>query len=383
MVWLFPAVALYAPKGLVPLSVATAVALLFDPQVRLSFRCKSLSAWPIWILPLAVWALISTAWAPKPGASLGLWVSLIALCAVGWILATAATIEHTRWRGLQSAFAANGLILLLLLSVENFGQGVIIKWLKISEGQGVNDYLAYINPGNAMLVLFLAPFASAIRARAGRFAGSAMVAASLLVLYFGTSTTPLLAAALAMGAGIAALFWSRIVAALLAAGASLGVLGAPFIIDAAWRWATERGLLSVLGTSEHHRWAIWRFVVDRIYEKPLLGWGFNASRDIPGGHQNLYGLYGEVLPLHPHNGFLQIWLEMGFIGAMAAAILFAAVPFVIRGRNEPRTSAVLTAVWVAYLVPFLLSYGLWQNWWLAGLALAIASARLPLHSATR
>ena len=75
--------------------------------------------------------------------------------------------------------------------------------------------------------------------------------------------------------------------------------------------------------SAAHRLLIWDFVVERIAERPLLGWGMEASRTIPGHAASpppalleRFGLTGpavavwlpvaQMLPLHPHNGALQL-----------------------------------------------------------------------------
>ncbi len=82
-----------------------------------------------------------------------------------------------------------------------------------------------------------------------------------------------------------------------------------------------------LSPSAHHRVTIWRFTAQRIAERPLLGWGMDASRGFPGGdHEVVVRRYVDgvraaeltepMLPLHPHNAVLQLWLELGVVGAI-------------------------------------------------------------------
>lgn len=114
------------------------------------------------------------------------------------------------------------------------------------------------------------------------------------------------------------------------------------------------------------RFRIWDFVGERILEKPVIGWGMNASRSIPGGSDHLPGTKVNVLPLHPHNAVLQWWLELGFVGAAIAASAFVAVAFGV-GRWFEGREAVTGGLSLLILVCVigLMSYGAWQSWWLA------------------
>ena len=72
--------------------------------------------------------------------------------------------------------------------------------------------------------------------------------------------------------------------------------------------------------SAGHRLWIWSFAGDRIAERPLTGWGLDASRSIPGGKDPIRP--GETwLPLHPHNASLQLWLELGIDRRHACLVL--------------------------------------------------------------
>ena len=125
-----------------------------------------------------------------------------------------------------------------------------------------------------------------------------------------------------------------------------------------------------------HRYFIWRFALDKAKERPLLGWGFDTSRSVPGGHTNIdFGK--ELMPLHPHNAVLQVWLELGIPGLFfLAAVIWLLFrpphdrPAVIgAGLVRPLTLLMLFAVINA-------TFGIWQSWWLATIALVLASLYL-------
>ena len=99
----------------------------------------------------------------------------------------------------------------------------------------------------------------------------------------------------------------------------------------------------------------------------MLGWGFNTSRAIPGGKENL-DRSETALPLHPHNAALQWRLELGLLGALFGAGLFVVAAESARryGRNRIAQAAGTATVASAYCVA-MLSFGAWQSWWLSGL----------------
>jgi O-antigen ligase len=124
--------------------------------------------------------------------------------------------------------------------------------------------------------------------------------------------------------------------------------------------------------STHHRLVIWRFTAERIAERPFLGWGFDGSRSVPGGDEDL-GVGETALPLHPHNAALQWWLELGLPGAaIGAAFLLALVRAIVRDLPDRPSAAAALGLLVSGTVVANVSYGIWQGWWLAALALSAA-----------
>lgn len=137
-----------------------------------------------------------------------------------------------------------------------------------------------------------------------------------------------------------------------------------------------------LPNSMYHRLLIWGFVADRIDEKPFLGWGLDASREIPGGEENgiiiinnfeghRLELEQQLLPLHPHNFALQIHLEAGMIGAILIAALLATILLVAyrpMDRLERAGRVAAFAIWVSVSGA---SYGIWQSWWLSAILLMV------------
>jgi exopolysaccharide production protein ExoQ len=158
--------------------------------------------------------------------------------------------------------------------------------------------------------------------------------------------------------------------------------------------ATETCWLADNKASALHRLYIWDFAAERIADKPVLGWGLDASRRMPGGDEKVViyrcdaegkptGLRprvdGTVLPLHPHNAILQVWLELGGIGALIGFVTVGVLLF--RAFSAPAwrsrmAQAGFTAAWFGGMSVGLVSFGVWQEWFLSALFVAAGVAAL-------
>ena len=129
----------------------------------------------------------------------------------------------------------------------------------------------------------------------------------------------------------------------------------------------------VLPTSAKHRLFIWNFVAKNSKEYPLLGIGFNSSKKFPVTDSQIIELFGQKLhplPLHPHNNILQVYFELGAIGLILYLSL-ACKYLLIIGKNYKTTSSrnkdlicSLYACFSVYFIIAMISYNVWQSWWL-------------------
>ncbi len=169
---------------------------------------------------------------------------------------------------------------------------------------------------------------------------------------------------------------------LLLSVAVLMVLGLPFIIH---EWLDPAGFGAQLKLQKYysgqHRLFIWQFVAERIMERPWLGWGLDIGRIMPGGERVLSG-GGEVLPMHPHNGFLQYWLELGLLGA---AVLAGALIYVGHKLSRPGMTPAARAAGCGYTATVFtfafLSFNSWHNWWIGMIVLTLAPLLLVARKA--
>ena len=120
---------------------------------------------------------------------------------------------------------------------------------------------------------------------------------------------------------------------------------------------------------------IWTYSAARVLEHPGLGWGLDASR-----------LIGGPVSLHTHNAALQVWLELGAVGAALFALIWVVV-FEAIGKAAPadRAGAAACAGAAGATCHRRASFGVWQEWWLALAAVtaAVCSALLQVRARER
>ena len=238
----------------------------------------------------------------------------------------------------------------------------------------------------------------------GRNGFASCVFALVLVLAWKFSATAsLVALSLGLAAALMARLALRSVLIFVAITFCLAVIAAPFAANVVLKDVTPSTISAQVGNSGlplsgMNRLITWKFTSQKIMEKPLLGWGLRTSRILPGGGEK-YDIVrvrenGSVevisrdffIPLHPHNQFLQIWLELGALGAVAFAM--AGGVFILRiGRlpiHRSRSGWIIGAV-VTLMVYGQISFGAWQNWWIAGqfLSVGLLLVTLSAESANR
>lgn len=162
---------------------------------------------------------------------------------------------------------------------------------------------------------------------------------------------------------------------------SSALLAAPRIAN--WLHLVPPSVERLLPASYYHRVEIWKNTAALIAQKPWMGWGMDASKTFREAHD--YGPLGvhSLIPWHPHNAALHIWLETGLVGAgLISALVLALTLSIVRGlRHDRRAMAGAVAAMGAFCIFACVSFGVWQAWFLstgfaaAGLIAALSSGR--------
>ena len=366
---LAPIVGVIAPNGLSPLLMLAALAALAMKRSRDG-------AWPtppvgltILIVIAVGWAVLSAVWSINPSGTLGKLPRLALLLMAGLAVVDASVGLSTDQRRMVARYLAIGLAIGLVCMLIDRLTGGYVRQLITDQTLGKIAFLNHYNRPATLVVLFVWP----LMVGAARIHILALVALWLLALGVVLSLNSAAAVLAIVLGGVGFVLVApapRIGRAAIAALIALSVLVAPALPPSQKQAVRFHETYAELPRSGYHRLLIWRFVADRILERPLLGWGFNASRDIP-GKETLLDRSEKALPLHPHNAALQWWLELGALGAFLGA---AVVIWLMRAIGRARASIigkaaasglVLSAVTVSFL-----SYGVWQSWWIAALWLS-------------
>ena len=163
------------------------------------------------------------------------------------------------------------------------------------------------------------------------------------------------AAAVAVGIGslsfLIASLAPRIVYKSAAIGLTLFILGAPFAMNALPDARTIGKVLPELSYGVYPRLVIWQYASNLVMENPLFGHGIRTSRALSKTDTKIPFVYREnkkihrgdteAIPLHPHNGLIQIWLELGAGGAIIGLMLILCILWNISKSLAPQTGKAL------------------------------------------
>lgn len=338
------------------------------------------------LLLLCAWIFLSGFWSPKGDPGMFFYVLGPALVGASIIWFSLTLTREWAWR-LGTAFLWALVAGMIILSFEGVTDGFLRRLLPPNEPNSAKDALA-LGRGVTALAPALFP-AAAIAVRQW----SRMAAAFVLVLGVAAATTnDVLANVVAIAAGLLAaliaLNAQRFALRFLGGGAIAVLVLAPFaaaLIPVETIYASVEKTFSqeslVQLSSSLHRLSIWKASSVEALSCQPFGCGADYARiwketapmvDVPGARIAL-----SVSPNHPHNVFLQLWLELGIPGVLAtAAFIWFGLAALLRARLSRAVGAAIAGAFVAILVSVLVEGSLWQVWRLAAMALAASGVAL-------
>ena len=372
---LSPLLAVYAPLGFAPL-VGLAATLGFVGHLAGHHRGAPMAIapdrWSLWLFSaLAILAAASAAWSIDPKTTFDKYPPMVlTLACAGVLVGLARDLDRDARLALERSIVVGMVLGVGALAIERATGGLLapVHWT----AGNANHFMNQFNRSVTILAILIWPTVCVAARRKPVYGIALGIALFAALLTFSND-----AAIVGMVSGAAAfgLVWAlpKLGGRVLAAAAVASIVLSPFAIRALPP-AKESFEEMSLPRSTYHRLLIWNFTTDRIFERPVLGWGYNSSRVIPGGKDTLDSSE-PALPLHPHNGALQLWLELGIGGALlGAAVAFNAARAII-GMSADRLSRASAAATLASAIPILLvSYGIWQSWWMCTLIVASALA---------
>ncbi len=334
-------------------------------------------ATPVGVAALAflAWCGISLAWSPLPGLSLRTLSEFLPALLGAYLVARLAP-PHL---GRVAAPAAWILVATCLYVMADLASGLVIRE---ALGQRVAAF-AFNRPLLTMMLL-VGPLALMLAATGRRVLAAAALAIFAAAAWRSVSGATVLG--LAAGA-LAFLALRRLPARLglgLTGAALLGALVlAPVEGDLLARTMPEALHQRLAGSSTRARVAIARSFGAAVAADPWRGAGYGTSarfQDVPVAERVEPEMRFMLAVGHPHNSFLQVWAELGVVGAALAALVLLLTLRAVAGWTATARTMVLALLAGAGIVAFV-EHGAWQAWWTAGVGAAIAWLRaLPYQS---
>lgn len=356
-----------APLGFAPLLAL--MGLLCLPAFRITEEDRPLL---IVLMGALVWAAVSTTWSPTQPKAGGHSVILEIVLALPlfWSAICGARRADPRLNDLALKVLAWGLAAFgaILLAETVTGAGLY---------RGLHErFLAPIRPDLAranvahtsfvLAVLWPAVLVGGLRKLSDLVLLLLAVSGAVIAAHVFQADAPVLAFPLSAIVVLAMWTWPRRGPLLMALGAAAVSFAMPAIIWLVRATGDYGRLEQDVQLSWSARMSYWSHTLDWIAARPVRGWGLDASRAM-----------GPGIQLHPHNGALQVWLELGLIGAVAAAAFWGlSLSRLSRDRSNLAMSGVAGSAAVFLLFAWI-NFGLWQQWWLAlGALIAVLAAML-------
>ena len=158
---------------------------------------------------------------------------------------------------------------------------------------------------------------------------------------------------------------------------SLLVLSAPWL--AQYMFHTFAVPLSTLPSSEIQqaympdRMEIWDFISRYALQRPLTGFGIDATRSVPAFDTEQLFQRG-IKAFHPHNFVIQLWMEFGVLGAIFGAAMLSRILWVIKEQPLAHQRMQLP-VFIGCLSAAAMTFSIWQGWWIGTLFFTFAMVR--------
>lgn len=364
-------VAAFAKMGTVPLVI---LALFGYPNIqtvgrelkRILFSPLGLS-----VLALMCWCGVSLLWAEQPHPYTLL--RLVGVTALAFLLpALVEKLDAESRRSLSTIVVGVFVFVLVVLLIEGLTGAWLHRQIRPEDAlPREGEWVPYLEMVAARGTAMLAPFCFLVAAlivsmTKRKVLGLSFVTLSCVSAY----RLPMEASAIAILVGsvvYALTYWQpRFAVNTVFLVCLTAMLLSPFAVSSFVNQTYLDSIEVEISRNEAQRLAIWEFTAHEILKRPVLGHGFDSSRVIGARDNAVEGTNWQALPLHPHNAFLQIWLELGLIGiALTGCVLWASWRKILSKSDDSEACAVYIATFCAVLTIALISFGVWQYWWIA------------------
>jgi exopolysaccharide production protein ExoQ len=409
------------PALLVVLALPAAIHVLVTDPKRLLIFLRTPVA--IALAVFIAYLFINTSWAADRGAGFAKAATVLLLSTAAFFVSASFSLCSADEARVLAKSALAGLLFgAAILLVEIVFDAPLLRFLSnhvvplitltpkkvvVTNGKITSVARFVLNINVASLIMLFVPslmFTAALASTKTKMValGSliAVTAACVFLSESGTSAVAFIVGGVVLVLGLLSLRGTRFLLAgawVIATLFAVPLCALPYTLG--WQHATWLSPDTSLGSSIGGRFYIWRFTADKVYERPITGIGIRSTRILQAqswpsigeryesGYQYRFGSLQNPLVLqlgrHAHNIFLQIWLELGAIGAVLLLGLGLTALWQTE-RFPPLLEAAAYGLFATYSLIGLSGFDIWQTWFLSSLAFAWAAlllaSRLPLLS---
>ena len=410
---LYIPIGIFASKGLAPL-FASAIVFCLLQQIYKNRKFPNISG-PIFyaLLILVGWSLVSYLWSITPDETLKTGVTLSTTFLGGSILLSIGkSFGQQEKKVLQNGLLFGGFLGFTLIAIEFTTDAWLARFLYLNlallKNPDVPSYSTFIfsvygdstpvmNSGMAATALFFFPWALALKERFPLKLFFPTIIVGAILIFFTYADAVKLSFAVGLIILLAAFYKPRWIPKVLGLVITIGILTAPLIPGLFPNPLVPNKNLEWFSPSSAHRILIWKNTVIHIKQKVLLGSGLDATRGLysskdrvqynfPSSLSNkaAYQIMYEPIPLHPHNAVLQLWLELGAVGALIGLGILLTILRYIKHKILLRLDQALSfGMFTTTLSLACISFGIWQGWWLSSILLSttyfISILRTPVE----
>lgn len=368
-----PGAAVFVPLAAAPLSYFFSVLIMYFSREFLFKSCISLQVFAIGLL-LFGWICISLSWTVEPFIALEKIPRLLMSLILGIVPIAVAKFITNEQKNIFAKYLVVGFCLCFIFLVVGLARetGGLMPIIEPHNGVPGREIFR-MNRGATILAILLWP--TILLTYHKPFLSLILAVSAMCAIVYSMSNAAV--AGFVVSISVFGFAWlrPRLVLNLLISTCVLYIIFSPLIHSK----LTDPKTLNVtsetiknnsqwFARSTYHRLLIWKFVSEKAIQKPLTGWGFYSSRVMPDG-KNKLDLHETALPLHPHNGVLQVWAELGCVGALILIMLCFSVRKTILKLQRRIELAAATSMFMCSFVIICVSYGVWQSWWIAILTL--------------
>jgi O-Antigen ligase len=348
-------------------------------------------------LAVALYAFLSAAWSPDPGSTLGKAALLLGVVLLSFMAGNAITAWNPAdLRRASLAFAIGAFLGTLYILVGILTENAIQRAAEHAVAmdspdtkkhfvgrfkpevlrRSVTMLLMHLWPALLVLTFLLRPFRRSI------FTLLFIAAVAIPVFESGRESAQLALIGSVLAFILASAWRGGLSRALAAAWCLAFVVVMPLTFAA---YQAELHMDESLPKSARARVILWEYTAERVLEHPWIGVGADATpalrksivADQPKGF-----VYPRSTGHHAHNLFLQVWYELGLVGAVLVALAGAAIA--TRATLLPsEAQPFAAATFATFGANVAFAWGMWQTWLICGAALTLLYLLIAARAVTR